>query len=187
MVRPYQVWPRSEKNSTRESVNGVVSTDGQTDRRTISFQYTPLSTSLSGGIISSGLEPSQFTCPPGQSKIWQLRLFSKESPGLDLSRECNRWPQMSLDTYVSKSAAHQQFKPISGHLSLRSHRRKHLNHRVLKASVWQMCFECRTYGHMAGSLMFKSDLPLGPVKFFHNFNTVITVMSHERHGLWNYR
>ena len=44
-VRPYQVWPRSEKNCTRESVNGDCG-----DRRTISFQYTPLSTSLSGGI-----------------------------------------------------------------------------------------------------------------------------------------
>ena len=48
-MRPYQVWPRSEKNCTRESVNrdcGV-----QTDRQTISFQYTPLSTSLRGGIM----------------------------------------------------------------------------------------------------------------------------------------
>ena len=50
-VRPYQVWLQSEKNCSRESVNGFVSTDGQTERRTISFQYTPLSTSLSGGII----------------------------------------------------------------------------------------------------------------------------------------
>ena len=30
-VLPYQVWPRSEKNCTRESGNGFVSTDGQTD------------------------------------------------------------------------------------------------------------------------------------------------------------
>ena len=30
-VRPYQVWPRLEKNCTRESGNGVVSIDGQTD------------------------------------------------------------------------------------------------------------------------------------------------------------
>ena len=30
-VRPYQVWSQSEKNCSRESVNGVVSTDGQTD------------------------------------------------------------------------------------------------------------------------------------------------------------
>ena len=33
-VRPYQVWPQSEKNCSRESVNGVVSTDGQTDNLT---------------------------------------------------------------------------------------------------------------------------------------------------------
>ena len=30
-VRPYQVWPQSEKNCTQESVKGVVSTDGQSD------------------------------------------------------------------------------------------------------------------------------------------------------------
>ena len=105
--RPYQVWPQSEKNCIRENVNGqsrskqsisslsayltsytspmnelvrdlapkyiltkfdcnwrrtapgraltglCLQMDRRTDRLTISFQYTPLSTSLSGGIIKA--------------------------------------------------------------------------------------------------------------------------------------
>ena len=50
-VRPYQVWPRSEKNCTRESVNGDCGV--QTDRRTDGQSHSsipPLSTSLIGGI-----------------------------------------------------------------------------------------------------------------------------------------
>ena len=47
-VYPYQVWPSSEKNCTRESGNGDVSTNRRMNRLTIWFQYSPLSTLLSG-------------------------------------------------------------------------------------------------------------------------------------------
>ena len=102
LVRPYQVWPQSEKNCTRESVNGLSSS-----KQLISS----LSAHLTSSVSRERTRPS--SCP--QVRPYQVWLRSEKDCTRESVNGLSRSKQLisSLSAHLTSSVSRKRSHPRS--------------------------------------------------------------------------